>query len=150
MQATAVTQATTVRPAASNIKDDSNIMTAHNSRKASNSRNESNNRYINTVWTPPKAGMLAKTVKPSTAWREANSSRDNRNITPSTAEGRPIISRMPEKEEAIANNSTSISRYANSTIWTPTAQYVRQQHTMDANSTIWTPTTPEFSRKFAI
>jgi hypothetical protein len=28
-----------------------------------------------------KRGMLAKTVKPATAWREANSSRDNRNIT---------------------------------------------------------------------
>ncbi len=60
-------------------------MTAHNSRTASNSRNESN-----TVWTPPKAGMIAKTVKPATSWREANSSRDNRNITASTAEGRPI------------------------------------------------------------
>jgi hypothetical protein len=30
--------------------------------------------------------MLAKTVKPATAWREANSSRDNKNITTSTAE----------------------------------------------------------------
>jgi hypothetical protein len=38
---------------------------------------------------------------------------------------------------------------ANSTIWTPTAQYGHQQHNMDANSTIWTPTTHEFSRKFA-
>jgi hypothetical protein len=37
-------------------------MTAHNSIKASNSRNESNNRTANTVWMPPKAGMLAKTV----------------------------------------------------------------------------------------
>jgi hypothetical protein len=50
-------------PATSNIKDDSNIMIAHNSRNASNSRNESNNRTANTVWTPPKAVMLAKTVK---------------------------------------------------------------------------------------
>jgi hypothetical protein len=33
--------------------------------------------------------MLAKTMKPATAWREANSSRDKRNITGSTAEGRP-------------------------------------------------------------
>jgi hypothetical protein len=32
MLATAVTQAKTVTPAASNIKDDSNIMTSHNSR----------------------------------------------------------------------------------------------------------------------
>ncbi len=71
-------------------------MTAHNNRNASNNRNESNNRAANTVWTPPKAGMLAKTVKPATAWREANSSRDNRNITASTAEGRPITTRMPE------------------------------------------------------
>jgi hypothetical protein len=36
----------------------------------------------------------------------------------------------------------------NSTICTPTAQYVGQQHNMDANSTIWTPSTHEFSRKF--
>jgi hypothetical protein len=41
-------------------------MTAHNSRKASNSRNESNNKTANM---PPKAGMLAKTVKPATSWR---------------------------------------------------------------------------------
>ena len=71
MHAIAATQATTVTPATSNIKDDSNIMTAHNSRNASNSRNESNNRTANTVWTPSKVGMLAKTVKPATAWREA-------------------------------------------------------------------------------
>jgi hypothetical protein len=109
MQATAVTQATTVTTATSNFKDDGNIMTAHNSRKASNSRNESNNRTANT-WTPPKAagwgggegwelegekrggrGMLAKT-----AWREANGSKYNRNITASTAERRPITTRMPE------------------------------------------------------
>jgi hypothetical protein len=44
--------------------------------------------------------MLAKTVKPATAWREDNSSRDNRNITASTAEGRPITTRMPEIVEA--------------------------------------------------
>ena len=69
MQATTVKQATTVMPATSNIKDDSNIMTAHNIRNASNSRNESNNRTANTVWTPSKAGMLAKTVKPATALR---------------------------------------------------------------------------------
>jgi hypothetical protein len=37
-----------------------------------------------------------KTVKPATAWREANSSRDNRNITASTAEGRPETTRMPK------------------------------------------------------
>jgi hypothetical protein len=90
MQATAVTQATC------NIKDDSSIMTDHNSRNASNSRNRSNNRTANTVWTSPKAEMLAKTVKLATAWREANSTRDNRNITASTAEGRPKTTRMPE------------------------------------------------------
>jgi hypothetical protein len=70
--------------------------TAHNSRKASNSRNESNNRTANTVWMPPKAGMLAKKGKLATAWREANSSRDNRNIIASTAEGRSITTRMPQ------------------------------------------------------
>jgi hypothetical protein len=79
VQAIAVTQATTVTPATRNIKDDCNIMTAHNSR------NESNNRTANTVWTPSKAVMLAKPVKPATARREANSSRDNMNITASTA-----------------------------------------------------------------
>jgi hypothetical protein len=71
--------------------------------------------------------MLAKTVKPATAWREVNCSRDNRNITATTAEGRPATARMPEMR--LTNNSTSISR--------------------EANSTIWTPTTHEFSRKFA-
>jgi hypothetical protein len=96
MQATAVTQATIVTPATSNIKDDCNIMTAHNSRNTSKSRNKSNNRTTGTVWTPSKAGMLTKTVKPATAWREANSSRDNRNITASTAEGRPATTRMPK------------------------------------------------------
>jgi hypothetical protein len=45
---------------------------------------------------PLKAGMLAKTVKPATAWREANSSRDHRNTTASTSEGRPATTRMPE------------------------------------------------------
>jgi hypothetical protein len=40
--------------------------------------------------------MLAKTVKLATALREANSSRDNRNITASTAEGRSITIRVPE------------------------------------------------------
>ena len=54
MQATAVTQATTVRPAASNIKDDSNIMTAHKSR------NEKDKRTANTAWMPARAGMLLK------------------------------------------------------------------------------------------
>ncbi len=96
MQATTVKQATTVMPATSNIKDNSNIMTAHNIRNASNSRNEINNRTANTVWTPSKAGMLAKTVKPATALREANSNRDNKNITASTAEGRPATARIPE------------------------------------------------------
>ncbi len=57
--------------------------------------------------------------------REANYSRDNRNITASTAEGRPATARMPERR--LTNNSTSISR--------------------DADSTIWTPKTHEFSRK---
>jgi hypothetical protein len=41
--------------------------------------------------------MRAKTVKPTTAWREANSSKDNRNIiTASTAEGRLATTVMPE------------------------------------------------------
>ncbi len=45
---------------------------------------------------PPKAGMFAKTVKPATAWKKANSSRDIRNITASTAEGRHIRAKMLE------------------------------------------------------
>jgi hypothetical protein len=93
MQATAVTQATTVMSATSNTKNDSNIMTAHNSRNESHSRNVSNNRTANTVCTHSKAGMLVKTVKSASAWREANSSRDNRNITASTAKGRPAKAR---------------------------------------------------------
>jgi hypothetical protein len=129
MQATEVTQATTVTSATSNIND-SNIMTAHNSRNASHSRNVSNNRTANTVCMHSKAGMLAKTVKSAKAWREANSSRDNMNITVSTAEGRPAKARMPEiQQKRLTNNSTSISR--------------------DANSTIWTPITHEFLQKFA-
>ncbi len=77
-------------------------MDAHNSKNASNSRNESSNRTANTAWTPTKAGMLAKTLKPATAWREANSSRGNRNITgtASTAKGRPATTRIPEIVEA--------------------------------------------------
>ncbi len=49
-------------------------MTAHNSGNASNSRNESNNRTANTLWTPEKAGMLAKVVK--LECRKGNYSRD--------------------------------------------------------------------------
>ncbi len=72
-------------------------MTTHNSRNARSSRNESYNRTAATM--PSKAGMLAKTVKPATAWREANSSRDNRNFTASTAEGRPGTTRMPASRD---------------------------------------------------
>jgi hypothetical protein len=89
MQEIAVTQATTVTPATIKIKDDSNIMTAHNCRSTSNIRNECNNRTANKVWTPSKAGMLAKTEKPATAWREANSSRDNRNTQRQQQKGDP-------------------------------------------------------------
>jgi hypothetical protein len=71
-------------------------MNAHNIRNASNSRNERNNMTANTKWMALKAVMLAKTVKPATALWEANSSRDNRNITASAAEGRPTTTRMPE------------------------------------------------------
>jgi hypothetical protein len=51
-------------------------MTTHNNRNASNSKNKSNNRTANTVWPPAYAGMLAKAVRPATAFREANYSRD--------------------------------------------------------------------------
>jgi hypothetical protein len=49
-------------------------MTVHNSTNASNRWKDSNNRTANTLWTPAKAGMLAKVVKP--ACRVANYSRD--------------------------------------------------------------------------
>jgi hypothetical protein len=65
-----VTQATTVTPITGNIKAGCNIMTAHKNRNTSNSMNESNSRTTNTIWTQPKAGILAKTVKPATAWRQ--------------------------------------------------------------------------------
>ena len=59
-------------------------MTARNSMNASNSRSESNNRTANTVRMPPRAGMLAKTVKPPTAAETigtslVNSKRETRN-----------------------------------------------------------------------
>jgi len=61
--------------------------------------------------------MIAKAM----AWREANSSRDKRNITASLAEGRPATTRMPEiLETSQQQYCTSISRANNSTIWTPT------------------------------
>jgi hypothetical protein len=43
--------------------------------------------------------MLAKTVKTATAWRVANSSRDNRKITTSTAEGISATARMLDTVE---------------------------------------------------
>ncbi len=95
-------------------------MTAHNSRNGSNSRNESNNRTANTVWMPSKAGMLAKTLKQETAWREGNSNRDNRNITASAAVGRPATTRIPEFVE------TSQQQYKH--------QQGCQQHNRDDNN----------------
>jgi hypothetical protein len=77
--------------------------------------------------------MLAKTVKLATAWREANSSRDNRNITASTAEGRSITIRVQKIDR---DQPTTVQASAG----TPTAHYGRQQHNMDANSSLWTPT----------
>jgi hypothetical protein len=59
-------------------------MTAHNSRKASNSRNESNNK---TAQHATKSRDACKNSEASYIMEEANSSRDNRNITVSTAEG---------------------------------------------------------------
>ncbi len=51
-------------------------MTARNRRNASNSRNESSNRSVNAVRMLAKAGMLAKVLKPVTACRKANYSKD--------------------------------------------------------------------------
>ncbi len=60
-----MTHARAVTAAISNNKDDS-----------TECRNESNNRTMNTVGLSAKAGMLVKVVKPETAYREANHSRD--------------------------------------------------------------------------
>jgi predicted NodU family carbamoyl transferase len=70
--------------------------------------------------------MLAKTVKPATAWREANSSRDNKNITASTAE-----------RETHNNKNGKIAEPSQQQYY---HQQGRQQHNMDANNTLWTPT----------
>jgi hypothetical protein len=115
-------EATTVTSATSNIRE-----TAISWPLTTAGTQATTGASTQAVWAQSKAGMLAKTVKPATAWREANCSRDIRNITASTAEGRPAIARMPERR--LTNNSTSISR--------------------DANSIIWMPTSHEFSRKFA-
>jgi hypothetical protein len=73
MQATAVTQATTVAPATSNTKDDSYIMIAHNNaRNASNSRNKSYYRTSNTAWMPEIRNAV-KAVK----IRDGSSSRES-------------------------------------------------------------------------
>jgi hypothetical protein len=72
MQATAVTQATTVAPATSNTKDDSYIMIAHNNRIASNSRNKSYYRTSNTAWMPEIRNAV-KAVK----IRDGSSNREN-------------------------------------------------------------------------
>jgi hypothetical protein len=90
MQATAVTQSTTVTPATSNIKDDSNIMTAYNSRNAATAGMDRQH-----IWTHPKAEMLVNS-EASNSMERGQQSKDNRNITASTAEGRPITTRMPE------------------------------------------------------
>jgi hypothetical protein len=68
-------------------------MTAHNSRKASNSRNESNNK---TASTPPKAGMLAKTVKPAISWRRPTAAETIGTSQCQQQKGRPVTTRMPE------------------------------------------------------
>jgi hypothetical protein len=54
----------------------------------------------------------------------------NQHTTASTADGRPMTTRMPEIVE------TSQQQYQQ--------QQGRQQHNMAANSTLWTPTTHEF------
>jgi hypothetical protein len=92
MQATAVIQATTVSLATSNMKDDINTMTA--SRNASKAKHD--RQHSMGAIKRRDACKNRKTVKWATAWREANGSRDNRNITASTAEGRPATTRMPE------------------------------------------------------
>jgi hypothetical protein len=59
----------------------------------------------------------------------------NQHIIASTADGRPMTTRMPEIVE------TRQQQYYQ--------QQGLQQHNMAANSTLWTPTTHEFLRKFA-
>ncbi len=60
---------------------------SHNCRNASNISKESNNRTKNTVGTPEKFGRLAKVLKPATASREANYSRDTVNIRDDSSKG---------------------------------------------------------------
>jgi hypothetical protein len=74
MRATAGTQATAVTPA------------------TRNNRNDSSNRSASTVGMPTKAGTLAKVVKPATACRKANYSRDTIYI-------RVTAAGLPESEE---------------------------------------------------
>jgi hypothetical protein len=92
-------------------------MTTHNSRNAINIRNDNNNRTANKLWTPPKAVMLAKTVKLATAWRVGQQQQDNRNIKASTAE--ETHNNKDVRNSRLANNSTSIIRDAHSKIWMP-------------------------------
>jgi hypothetical protein len=101
MQAKAVLQATTVTPETSNSKD--NIMTAYSSRKANNSRNKRNYSTANTVWTPAKAGMLAKVAKPVIACREANCSRDTVKIRDDSSSSRDNTARTYSRK---VSNST--------------------------------------------
>jgi hypothetical protein len=85
---------------------------------ASNSRNESNNRTINTVGVPAKAGMLAKVVKPATACREANYSRDTIDIRED--------SRSRDNRHIMNVNSRRTARIR---------QYESQQHSVGTTAT---------------
>jgi hypothetical protein len=71
-------------------------MTPHNSRNASNRSNESNIRTANTVWTPSKAGILAKKVKPATAWRRPTVAETIGTSQRQQQKGDPAITRLPE------------------------------------------------------
>ena len=121
MKATAMTQATTVTPATSNIKDDSNIMTVRNSKNASNSRNEGNNRTANTVWKPSKAGMLAKTVKPTAAYGGRPTAAKTIGTSQCQQQKGYPQQQGCQKKYRLANNSTIASAGM------PTVQYGRQQ-----------------------
>jgi hypothetical protein len=70
-------------------------MTTHNSRSPINRRNDNTNRTANKVWTPPRAVMLAKTMKLAMAWREANSSKMI-GTSQRQQQKRPITTRMSE------------------------------------------------------
>jgi hypothetical protein len=100
--------------------DDSNIRTIHSSRNASKSSNE-NNRTADTVWAPSKAGMLAKTVKPTAAYGGRPTAAKTIGTSQCQQQKGYPQQQGCQKKYRLANNSTIASAGM------PTVQYGRQQ-----------------------